>query len=72
MTRQPEVGQGGQVDGKRPTRVVEELHQVAATRTERRHHVQVTYPNETWGELDVSPAADRQCNPLPDFAEPQD
>src|SRR5664280_2679659 len=29
-------------DEKRPTRKVEELHQIAATRTERRQHVQVT------------------------------
>ena len=30
-----------QVDGKRPARVVEELQQVAATRTERRQHAHV-------------------------------
>jgi hypothetical protein len=36
-----------EMDVKRPTRPVEELHQVAATRTERRQPVQVTSPNRT-------------------------
>jgi hypothetical protein len=31
-------GTARQLDVKRPTRAVEELHQVAATRTERRQH----------------------------------
>ena len=38
-----------QVDVKRPNRAVEELHQVAATRTERRQHDQVTSSNRTSG-----------------------
>ena len=32
-----------QLDEKRPTRVVEELHQVAATTTERRQPVKLDY-----------------------------
>jgi hypothetical protein len=36
-----ELGGHVQLDGKRPTRAVEELHQVAATRTERRQTVKV-------------------------------
>jgi hypothetical protein len=38
-----------QVDEKRPTRAVKELHQVAATRTERRQPVQVTSPKQISG-----------------------
>jgi hypothetical protein len=37
------------MDVKRPTRAVEELHQVAATRMERRQPVQVTSPKQTSG-----------------------
>src|SRR5271167_2148404 len=45
---------GRRVDEKRPTRAVEELHQVAATRTERRQHVQVSFPNQISGPECVS------------------
>jgi hypothetical protein len=38
------------LDQKRPTRAVEELHQIAVTRTERRLYVQVTSPNRTSGQ----------------------
>ena len=38
------------LDVKRPTRAFEEIHQVAATRTERRQHVQVTSPKKTSGQ----------------------
>src|SRR5271166_5838573 len=36
-----------QFDEKRPSRAVEELRQVAATRTERRLYVRVTSPTQT-------------------------
>ena len=35
------------LDIERPTCVVEELHQIAGTRTQRRLHIQVTSPNVT-------------------------
>src|ERR1019366_10542695 len=52
-TIRPASGDGAspQLDEKRPTRAVEKLHQVAATKTERRLHVQVTSPNRTSGQV---------------------
>ena len=46
-----------QVDGKRPTRAVEELHQVAATRTERRLFAQVDFRHEMRPIAFVDPGA---------------
>src|ERR1039458_1416987 len=43
-------GTARQLDVKRPSRALEERCQTAATRTERRLHVQVTSPNRTSGQ----------------------
>src|ERR1022692_4530826 len=45
------------LDVKRPTRAVEELHQVAATRTERRLFAQVDFRREMRPIVFVDPAA---------------
>src|ERR1019366_2142798 len=64
----PSHGQPGswpvwsQLDGKRPTRAVEELHEIAATRTERRQHVQVTSPKQTSGSRRYAVVSTPTCD----------
>src|SRR5271157_349655 len=52
-----------QLYGKSPTRAVEERHQVAATRTERRLFAQVDFRGEMRRIASVNPAAFPVTNP---------
>src|SRR5271166_5961662 len=54
----------GRLDAKRPTRAVEELHQVAATRTERRLHAHVDWLT---GLTIRTKAAEQPATALPSF-----